>query len=452
MPETAPRLAVPNEQFQNAVDRLITDGDNLPVFHVGSQPAAVQNLHRQFLTWIDDVERTLRNSVDPPSYSLTLQTPRYVSLLEDRVPEQSVYRAIDAERQLVIERLKGLRSAFLERQPEIRANTDLGIAPALAAPKVFVSHASEDKQRFVLGLASRLRAVGIDAWLDNWELAPGDSLIARIFEEGIGTAQAFIIVLSRFSIDKPWVRRELDVAAVRNIEAGCRLIPIVLDDVEVPSVLQATVWTSISDPNSYDAEFERLVRAIYGASLKPPLGNSPLYLSAIAIPGLSPTDAVVLRRTGDNVMTSESLYADTKAVEQACSDDGLDRDGWFESVLALQQAGLLEAKYMAGTSHVMHLQMTNAGFSRYLHSQRPDVDELTRRLAAWLLANPPGPPAGTIDAAVLSDQLGESPVVIKFLLQELDALQLASVSVALGGVVRVHSISPLLRRLVEAPS
>ena len=36
----------------------------------------------------------------------------------------------------------------------------------MTAPKVFVSHASEDKVRFVVGFAQRLRENGVDAWLD----------------------------------------------------------------------------------------------------------------------------------------------------------------------------------------------------------------------------------------------------------------------------------------------
>lgn len=57
-------------------------------------------------------------------------------------------------------------------------------------PRVFVSHASEDKERFVNGFATRLRANGVDAWLDKWEMLPGDSLVGKIFEEGLKDAQA----------------------------------------------------------------------------------------------------------------------------------------------------------------------------------------------------------------------------------------------------------------------
>jgi hypothetical protein len=88
------------------------------------------------------------------------------------------------------------------------------------APKVFVSHAAADNERFALGFATRLRANGIDAWFDQWELGPGDKLVDRIFEQGIGQAAAFIVILSEHSIDRPWVLAELDVAVVRQIESA----------------------------------------------------------------------------------------------------------------------------------------------------------------------------------------------------------------------------------------
>jgi uncharacterized Zn-finger protein len=72
-----------------------------------------------------------------------------------------------------------------------------------AHPRVFVSHASEDKDRFVRAFATRLREKGIEAWVDEWEIYPGDSLVRKIYEAGIGAAQAVLIVLSRNSVDKP---------------------------------------------------------------------------------------------------------------------------------------------------------------------------------------------------------------------------------------------------------
>lgn len=142
-------------------------------------------------------------------------------------------------------------------------------------PKVFVSHASEDKERFVVDFATKLRSKGIDAWLDKWEILPGDSLIDKLFEEGIKNAQAVIIVVSSFSVNKPWVREELNAAMVRKINGGSKLIPVVIDDCDVPEALQSALWVKIKDLNNYEAEFESIVRAIYEHREKPPIGAPP---------------------------------------------------------------------------------------------------------------------------------------------------------------------------------
>ncbi|WP_395156869.1 toll/interleukin-1 receptor domain-containing protein [Ilumatobacter sp.] len=70
-------------------------------------------------------------------------------------------------------------------------------------PQVFISHASEDKGRFVEEFATQLRYKGVDAWFDRWEMQAGDSLVERIFECGIAAAKAFVIVLSHASVSKP---------------------------------------------------------------------------------------------------------------------------------------------------------------------------------------------------------------------------------------------------------
>lgn len=92
-------------------------------------------------------------------------------------------------------------------------------------PKVFISHASEDKQRFVVAFAERLRQSGVDAWLDQLEMRPGDSLVDKIFEEGLAQAQAVIVVISAASVKKLWVREELNLAVVKRIGKGLKLIP-----------------------------------------------------------------------------------------------------------------------------------------------------------------------------------------------------------------------------------
>jgi TIR domain-containing protein len=143
-------------------------------------------------------------------------------------------------------------------------------------PRVFVSHAREDKERFVLDFATKLRSQhDVDAWLDRWEMRPGDSLIQKIFDEGIGQAEAVIVIISEHSINKPWVRKELDVSTVRQIEDDIKLIPVVIGDVEkhqIPASLRDTLWVRIRNLAQYETELSEIVDGIHGRRERPPLG------------------------------------------------------------------------------------------------------------------------------------------------------------------------------------
>lgn len=70
--------------------------------------------------------------------------------------------------------------------------------------KAFISHSSNDKV-FALRLATDLRMrAGIDAWLDQWEVNPGDKIPERL-EAGISEAGIFVLILSPDSVNSPWV-------------------------------------------------------------------------------------------------------------------------------------------------------------------------------------------------------------------------------------------------------
>ena len=62
--------------------------------------------------------------------------------------------------------------------------------------RAFLSHASEDKEDFVEPLARELAEMGVAPWLDIWEIRPGDSLVRKLFEEGLDTVDAVIVVVS----------------------------------------------------------------------------------------------------------------------------------------------------------------------------------------------------------------------------------------------------------------
>ncbi|NEO32172.1 MAG: toll/interleukin-1 receptor domain-containing protein [Symploca sp. SIO3C6] len=146
--------------------------------------------------------------------------------------------------------------------------------------KAFISHSSIDKP-FVERLATDLRTrEGIDAWLDKWEIMPGDR-IAQKLEEGLANAGILLLILSPDSVNSQWVSYEKDAWLMAQVDEEKlakqesrlpqgRLIPVLYKDCQKPSFLQSFLHVSINDEN-YEEGFKQLVRGMRGESGKPPL-------------------------------------------------------------------------------------------------------------------------------------------------------------------------------------
>ena len=91
-------------------------------------------------------------------------------------------------------------------------------------PYVFLSYASEDKE-LARQVANTLQKNGIETWWDDWEIKPGDSMRQKI-DEGIGGCTHFLVLLTKQSIDKEWVKIEMDAGFVRKLKGKCRFIPV----------------------------------------------------------------------------------------------------------------------------------------------------------------------------------------------------------------------------------
>ena len=253
------------------------------------------------------------------------------------------------------------------------------------APKVFISHASEDKNRFVIDFASRLRAHGIDAWLDRWEMLPGDSLVDKLFEEGLHNATAVVIVLSTNSVDKPWVREELNAAFVKHVENGTKLIPVVLDDCRVPECLASTLWERIVDLSAYEQSFERIVAAITGVRDKPPLGTLPSYISAptVTVPGLAHVDNLVLKIVCEHALQNGYASIDNNELQQSEALSSLPEQELTDSLDVLQSEGLLHIEGSGGPCYFV--QVSTTGFQQFAKTYLPDYESTTQAVASAIM-------------------------------------------------------------------
>lgn len=141
-------------------------------------------------------------------------------------------------------------------------------------PKAFISHATLDHP-FVETFAADLRANGVDAWFSKWEIKPGDSIRAKI-EEGLEGCEYFIIILSKNSINRPWVQTELDAATIRKLNGKVRkIIPVKIEDCgDLPPTLGALLWEDFSN-QPYESALKRVLDSIFGVDVRPPLGQPP---------------------------------------------------------------------------------------------------------------------------------------------------------------------------------
>ena len=113
--------------------------------------------------------------------------------------------------------------------------------------KVFLCYASQDKP-IVHELHQKFIAEGwIEPWLDAKKLLPGQDWQAEI-KNAVETADNVLIFLSNTSINKDgFIQKELRLAkdiALEKTEGSIFLIPLRLDDCEVPESLKLYQWAN----------------------------------------------------------------------------------------------------------------------------------------------------------------------------------------------------------------
>jgi hypothetical protein len=101
---------------------------------------------------------------------------------------------------------------------------------------LFISYASEDRT-FVEQLVRTLNPFVARVWYDRHEIIVGDSIVNRI-NEGLGSADFLVAVLSKASVGKPWVQSEIASAIMRqNSASAIRLLPVLKEDCDIPPLL-----------------------------------------------------------------------------------------------------------------------------------------------------------------------------------------------------------------------
>jgi TIR domain len=126
--------------------------------------------------------------------------------------------------------------------------------------KVFVSHRGVDAAA-AEQLAVELRLAGHDVWFDEWEIAPGDSIVGRI-NDGVDAAAYLILCCSSSGVTAPWIGREWMSALARQLDGqGVKVLPALLPGGTPPSILADLKYADLS--TDWSSGVRDLLRVIW---------------------------------------------------------------------------------------------------------------------------------------------------------------------------------------------
>jgi formylglycine-generating enzyme required for sulfatase activity len=188
--------------------------------------------------------------------------------------------------------------------------TPQSIAPVQPRPlEIFLCHASGDKPA-VRDLYRRLRAEGFDPWLDEEKLLPGQDWQLEI-AQAIRSSDAVIVCLSTRAVTKRgYVQKEIRYAldvADEQPEGAIFLIPLRLEDCDVPHRLQRWHWVDLF----HDEGYNRLLRALRARAQALGLPTHPFEPEMILIPAgdfLMGSDPVKDKGAYDRERPQHKLY------------------------------------------------------------------------------------------------------------------------------------------------
>lgn len=90
---------------------------------------------------------------------------------------------------------------------------------------VFISHASEDKEKYARPLPKTLKDLGLKVWFDEVEIRLGDSL-SRNIDIGLAQSSFGVLLLSPTFFEKGWPQRELAGLVAKEMAFGKSIIPV----------------------------------------------------------------------------------------------------------------------------------------------------------------------------------------------------------------------------------
>jgi len=226
-------------------------------------PTIKDNLKKPFNEWWQSLPQNVRNEL-----SLLVSDEFRLSQLQRTNPTtfkqlKQYGLVVNLNRKLLIPRLV---KDWLERNDQGDRKMN-----------IFISHSHRDSA-FATQLASDLRNAGLDIFIDEWSLKPGDSIVQKI-NQAIRDSDYLIVILSPDSVQSPWVQAEINAALMRQLgKRNISIIPVLYRQCSIPPLLAPYVYVNFTTSSYEDGLIKLLEVFRRDASrqvLLPPSPPSP---------------------------------------------------------------------------------------------------------------------------------------------------------------------------------
>ena len=165
-------------------------------------------------------------------------------------------------------------------------------------PKVFISYAwgSQEHDEKVIALATSLKLDGVDIVLDKWQLKEGNDTYSFMEKSVLDESITNVLIL----IDPTYAKKANDRAGGVGTETQIisteiynkvdqrKFIPVVFErddngNICKPQYLKGLLHFDLSMSETYDTEYQRMVRSLYGIDTykEPNLGTPPAWLEEV---------------------------------------------------------------------------------------------------------------------------------------------------------------------------
>jgi len=144
-------------------------------------------------------------------------------------------------------------------------------AKAITGHRVFLSYKRRSKAESVAEtIAHRLSQQHIAVWFDKWEIKAGDSVAGKI-GEGFKDSDACLVFLESQYSSSDWCTKEMNTALTKAINENLMVIPILIEDCDIPELLKDLRPVYLKEPTAgeFEQKLTEITDAIYKIDLNP---------------------------------------------------------------------------------------------------------------------------------------------------------------------------------------